>query len=148
MGVWVAILYFRVLKIWSATDRIFSRFGPFYVLPSKQPRKSTFWKNEKHAWRYYHFTQVYHKWQSYDLWFLRCEAQQTKFFVIWAIFCPFTPVTAWKIKILKKWNERLEILSFYTSVSKIRIMLYCSWDMARDKCNCYFSVWTFCPFTP
>ena len=28
-------------------------------------------------------------------------------------------------------------------------MLYWSWDMARDRCNCYFSFWaTFCPFTP
>ena len=28
-------------------------------------------------------------------------------------------------------------------------MLYYSWDMARDTCNCYFSFWTiFCPFTP
>ena len=26
-------------------------------------------------------------------------------------------------------------------------MLYCSWDMVRDRCN-YFSFWTiFCPFT-
>ena len=28
-------------------------------------------------------------------------------------------------------------------------MLYCSWDMAHDGCNCYFSFWTiFCPFIP
>ena len=27
-------------------------------------------------------------------------------------------------------------------------MLYCSWDMAYDGCNCYFSFWAiFCPFT-
>ena len=27
-------------------------------------------------------------------------------------------------------------------------MPYCSWDMAHDRCNCYFSFWTiFCPFT-
>ena len=27
-------------------------------------------------------------------------------------------------------------------------MLYCSWDMARDGCNFYFSFWDiFCPFT-
>ena len=27
-------------------------------------------------------------------------------------------------------------------------MLYCSWDMARNRCNCYFSFWAiFCPFT-
>ena len=28
-------------------------------------------------------------------------------------------------------------------------MLYCSWDMTRDRCNCCFSLWAiFCPFTP
>ena len=28
-------------------------------------------------------------------------------------------------------------------------MLYCSWDLARDRYNCYFSFWTnFCPFIP
>ena len=28
-------------------------------------------------------------------------------------------------------------------------MLYCSWDMAHDRCNCYFSFRAiFCPFTP
>ena len=27
--------------------------------------------------------------------------------------------------------------------------VYCSWDMARDGCNCYFSFWViFCIFTP
>ena len=28
-------------------------------------------------------------------------------------------------------------------------MLYCSWDMAHNTCNCYFSFWAiFCTFTP
>ena len=27
--------------------------------------------------------------------------------------------------------------------------LHCSWDVARDRCNCYFSFWAiFCHFTP
>ena len=51
--------------------------------------KSKFWKTEKKIWRYYHFTHVYHKWQSYDVWFLRYGAWQTNFFVILDIFLPF-----------------------------------------------------------
>ena len=44
------------------------------------PRKLIFWKNDKNTWRYYfihfilyfiHFTNLYHEWQSYDVWFLR-----------------------------------------------------------------------------
>ena len=27
-------------------------------------------KNSKSTWIYYHFTHAYHKWQSYDVWFL------------------------------------------------------------------------------
>ena len=67
----------------------------------------------------------------------------------WGIFCPFTPLTAQKKKILKKWKSCLEI-SFYTSEPKIMNdhRLYCSWDKVCDRCN-YFSFWAiFCPFTP
>ena len=38
-----------------------------------------------------------------------------------AIFCPFIPLTAPKIKILKKWKENLEMSSFYICVPKIMI---------------------------
>ena len=37
------------------------------------------------------FTQVYHKWQWYHIWFLRYGAQQTGFFVILDHFYPFNP---------------------------------------------------------
>ena len=41
------------------------------------------------------------------------------------------------------------ILSFYTSAQKNHdYILYCSWDMAHDGCNCCFSFGaTFCLFT-
>ena len=57
---------------------IMDHFLPFYPYGY---RKSKFWKNEKNAWRY-HFTNVYHKWQSYDIWFVTSGVQQSKFFVI------------------------------------------------------------------
>ena len=44
------------------------------------------------------------------------------------IFCPFTPLTAQKIKILKKWKKHLEISSFYIRLSKIMIR----WCMVPD----------------
>ena len=46
------------------------------------PRKSKFWKNEKKPWRYCHFTNVYHKWQSYD---------RQNFLSFWTIFLTFYP---------------------------------------------------------
>ena len=87
---------------------------------------------------------MYHKWQSYDM---GCDGQNVLSY--WTIFCTFTPLTTWKIEILKKWKTNLEILSFYTCVQKIMIICYCSWDMVSATCNCYFSFWAiFCLFTP
>ena len=48
-------------------------------------------KLKKNTSRYYHFTHLHHKWQSYDVWFLRYGAQQTEFFVILDYFLPFHP---------------------------------------------------------
>ena len=76
---WVPWTEFLII-FWS----FFDHFLPFY--PPDNPKKSKFWKNEKIARRYYHFTQAYHKWQSYDVWFLRYEAWQTE------SFCYFGPL--------------------------------------------------------
>ena len=89
--------------------RLWTIFCPFTPLETK---KSKFWKNEKKTWRYYHFTHLYHKWKSYDVWFLRYEAWKTEFLSFWTIFCPFTLLKTWKIIILEKWKKRIEI-SFY-----------------------------------
>ena len=76
-------------------------------------------KKKKNSGRYYHFKHEYHKWKSYDVWFLRYVAQQMEFFLILDHFLPFytpSPLTTQRIKLLKKWKKRLEISSFYTSV--------------------------------
>ena len=54
-------------------------------------------------------------------WNMKCDRHN--FLSFWAIFCPFTPLTTQKIKILKKW-KKLEISTFYKSVSKIMIICY------------------------
>ena len=70
-------------EIWSATEIIFCHSGLFVaLLPPYGPRKSKFWGNEKNIWRYYHFANVYYKWESYNVWFLRHGMQQTKIFFI------------------------------------------------------------------
>ena len=99
-------------------------------------------KKWKKPWRYYHFTLVYHKWKSYDVWFLRQGAQQTEFLVILGYFLSFTPcplpptrspsLTTQIIKTLKKSKKHLQISFGYLQI--------CA-DMVRDGCNCYFSFW-------
>ena len=63
-------------------------------------------KKEKKAWRYYHFTQESHKWQSYDVWFLKFGAWQRESFDILNRFLPSPPppLRTGKIKILKNWK--------------------------------------------
>ena len=73
-----------------------------------------------------------------DSWDRECSRQ---FFVILDCFCP---LTTQKIKILKKWNRCLEILSFYTCIPKMTIV-WCMvpeiWSMT-DRIFCHFG-WFF-----
>ena len=108
---------------------ILDRFLCFYSLPPMDPKKSKFFKNEKNTWWYYHFTSVYHKWQSHDVWFLRYGVQPTQFFVILDRFYTFTPLTTRKIKILKKWKKTPgDIIVLHRCTINDNHMMYGSWD--------------------
>ena len=65
-------------EIWRATERNFPHFWTIFCLftPSNNVENQNFEKWKK-AWRYYCFTQVYHKWKSYDVWIIRYEEWQT-----------------------------------------------------------------------
>ena len=124
-------------KIWSLMDRIFCYFWPFFALlpppPLQQLKKSKFWKTVKKPWRYYHFTHVKHKSESYNVWFLRYWACQTEFFVILDHFLPF-PLTTQKIKILKNWNKHWRYYHFTQVYQKSRsyailFLRYGRWQM-------------------
>ena len=62
------------------------------------------------------------------------------FLSFWTIFCPFTLLTTQKIKSLKNWKKRLEILSFYICVPQM-IIIWCivpeTWSV-KDKIFCNF----------
>ena len=97
-------------------------FCPFTPLTTQNLIILEKWKN---AWRYYHFKQVYHKWQSYDVWFLRYEVWRTEFFVILDCFLPFYPHNNPKNQNFEKLKKQhMEISSFYASVTKIMIICY------------------------
>ena len=84
---------------------------------------------------------------------MKCTKQI--FFVIFGHFLPFDPpppyplLTAWKIKIFKNMKKTPgDIIILHKCTKNHDHRLYCSWGMARDRCN-YFSFWgIFCPFTP
>ena len=92
----IMIVGYTVPEISHKAEGIIFHFRQFFALLHL--------KNEKNTWRYHHFTQ-YHKWQSYDIWFLRYEVQQTEFYChLGPFFYPFTLPTARKMKISK--NEK------------------------------------------
>ena len=72
----------------------------------------------------------------YGSWDMECDGQN--FLSFCAIFGSFTPLTTRTIKISKNWKKHLEILPFYTCVSKIMIRwrtvpeIWCATDGRMD----------------
>ena len=70
------------------------------------------------------------------------------FFVILVHFCPFTPpppcptpLTTWKIKTLKKKKKTPgDIIILHICTKNHDHLLYCSLDMAWNRCNCCFFI--------
>ena len=81
---------YNFLSFWT----VFCTFAPYGPRKSKKILK---WKKHLKTLSIYR-----HKWQSYDVWFLRYGVQQTESFVILGHFLPFYPLTTQKNKILKK----------------------------------------------
>ena len=81
---------------------------------------------------------------------LSAISQDRIFLLSWAIFCTFTRPKIQKKKKFKKMKTTPGyIMIYHKCTQNYDHMLYCSWDKARDKGNCYFSFWAiFCPFTP
>ena len=95
-------------------------FCPFTPLLTK---KIKIWNKCKNKiWRYYPITHLYHKWRSYDVWFLRYKAQQTEFFVILGHFLPFDPPNNLKNQNFEKMKKILKILSFYICIPQMMII--------------------------
>ena len=133
----MTIIWCMVPETWSTTDRIFCHPGLFFaLLPLYGPKKIKTLKKWKNTGKYYHFKKVYHKWQSYDIWFLRYGMQLTTFFVILGCFSPFYPPNNPKnqnfTQVYHKWK------------------LYDVWFLRyRARCTEFLSFLTiFCRFTP
>ena len=129
------VIWCMVPEIWSTTDRIFVNLDLFF---SPLTRKSKLWKMKKIPVRYYYLPHVYQKWHSYDVWFLRYGASQTKLFSFLCHPLPFYLTNNPKNQNFKKMKKCSEISSFCTSAPKIMI-IYCPSSIACDRCNFYFS---------
>ena len=118
---------------------IFVILGPFLPIYFTN-QKIKILKKWKNSWRYFHFTFVYHEWQSYNVWFLRYGVQQAKSFLILDHFLSFY----WKNKILKK--KPGDIISLHLCTTNDNHMMYGSLDIRWNRLNFLRTI--FCPFNP
>ena len=90
----------------------FSHLGPFFtllpLLPSpNNPKNQNFEKMKQNA----RDIIILHKStinDNQDIWFLRyINCNRQNFLSYWDIFCPFTPLTAQKVKISEKWKKHI-----------------------------------------
>ena len=120
---------------------IFSHFTSLTARKIKIKKKK---RKEKNDWRYHHFTIVHQKSWSYAIAGDRCN-----YFSFWAIFCTFTPLpnSPKNRNFNKIKKDPRDLIILHRFVKNHDHMLYCSWDMVRDRYN-YFSFWAiFCHFT-
>ena len=87
-----------------------------------------------------------HNHMMYGSWDM--ERDRQNFLSFWAIFCPFSPLTNRKIKILNLKKTSGDITILHICTINDDHMLYGSWDIEHNRQN-FLSFWTiFCPFTP
>ena len=98
----MTIIWCMVPETSRITGRIFCHFGQFFTRLPPNIKKIKIKKKWKQHLEIISFSNLYHKWQPYDVWFLRYQAQQTEYFVILNHFLPFySPPPKKKNNILK-----------------------------------------------
>ena len=129
-----------VTQIWSATDIIFCHFRPFFaLLPHYSPWKLKFGKNViKHLEILSFYTSVP---LINIIWCMvrKVQSATQNYFVILDNILPFYLPNSRKhenIKNKKKISRHIMIL--HTCTKNHDHLLYCSRDLERDGCNCYF----------
>ena len=114
----------------------FRHFFPFY--PPSNPENQNSEKTKKASGDVImlHIRNKNHSHMMCAPWDMECDRHN--FLLFWAIFCPFTPLTTWKTKILKKWNIHLEISAFYTCVPHMTTKWYIwllRYRVQQTECN-------------
>ena len=112
-------------------DNFLSFWTIFYVFtPRTHPKNQNFEKMKK-SHRDIIILQICSINDShmmYGSWNMECNRQN--FLSIWTVFCPFTPLTTQKLKILEK-MEKLpgDIIILNKCTINDNHMMYCFWDM-------------------
>ena len=89
-------------------------FCPFALLTTWKIKILKKWKKTLGDITVLHMCTINENHRMYVSWDM--EHDRHNCFSFWTIFCPFTPLTSQKTKILKKWKNFLEISFFHTSI--------------------------------
>ena len=81
-------------------------------------------------------------WGSWD-----ADCDRQNFLLFWTIFCPFTPLKTWKIKILKNWKNTWRYYHFTHVHHKWISYDLCFLRQEHDRHN-FFVIVSFFPFNP
>ena len=104
---------------------------------------------KKTTWRYCHFTHVYHKWQPFDVWFLRYQARRTEFFVTLNHFFHFYLPKNSKNQNFEELKKTPGDITIWHKCTKNHDhMLYCSWNRVCDRLTVIFHFGLFFTFLP
>ena len=115
----------------------FCHFGPFFaLLPPSNPKSKNFEKLEKALGDIIILRKctINDNHMMYGSWDMKRDRQN--FLVILDCFLTFYPLTTQKVKILKKLKKTPGDIILHKCTKNNDHMLYCSWDMVCDKCNC------------
>ena len=133
----MTIIWCMVPEIWSATDKIFCHFGPFFfsLLPPNNLKNQNFEKMEKNPGDITILHQCTknpdHRLHcSWDTMHGRCNF----YFSFWAIFCPFTPPNNLENQNFKKMKKNHgDIIIFQMCTTNTDHIIYDSWDMMPNR---------------
>ena len=152
------IIILQMYTINESYDAWFLRYGVqqnflsfwiiFPLLPPLTNQKIKILKKWRICLEILSFYKVFHKWQSYDVWFLKYQARCTESFVILYHFLHFYPPTNPKNQIFEKMEKAHgDIIILHRCNITDNHMIYGSWDMEHDgQFFCNFGLF-FCPFT-
>ena len=129
-------------------------FGHFLLFYHPSPLNDLENQNFEKKWKkcpdilsfYTYMCAINEDHRIYGSWNIRCDRQ--KFLLFRAIFCLFSPLTTWKIKILNLKKLSGDIIILHICTINDNYMMYGSWDMESDGQK-FLSFWTVSyPFTP
>ena len=128
---------------WTKCFVIWDCFFPFTPLMTQKFKILKKWKTKTKTKtrRHYNFTNVHHKWQSYDKWFLRYGVWQPDFLSFWTICLPFyTPNTK---------NQNFEKNEKKNSWTHHHLTQVYQKSWSYNTLFLRYDAWQyFCPFTP